>query len=93
VEASQKVFAALKAREVKTDTPYLSSAIIAGTTRMGNDPKTSVVGPDLRAHDHPNLFILGTGAHLTAPVNAPTLTVAANALRAAERILDDLKRL
>jgi len=90
IKATQRVFTALNAREVKTNTPYLSSAIIGGTTRMGRDPKTSVVDTTLRAHDHPNLFILGTGAHLTAPVNAPTLTVAANALRAAERILADL---
>jgi choline dehydrogenase-like flavoprotein len=92
VEGTKRVFTALKVPDIKTNTPYLSSAIIAGTTRMGNDPKTSVVGPDLRAHDHPNLFILGTGAHVTAPVNAPTLTVAANALRAAEQILIDLRR-
>jgi glucose dehydrogenase len=93
VEATNRVFQALNVRTIETNTPYLSSAIIAGTTRMGNDPKTSVVGPTLRAHDHPNLFILGTGAHVTAPVNAPTLTVAANALRAAEQILVDLRRL
>jgi choline dehydrogenase-like flavoprotein len=90
VAGTMKVFEALEASEVKTNTPYLSSAIIGGTTRMGRDPKTSVVDPLLRAHDHPNLFVLGTGAHLTAPVNAPTLTVAANALRAADQILADL---
>lgn len=92
VEATKSVFKALNVQTIETNTPYLSSAIIAGTTRMGNDARTSVVGPDLRAHDHPNLFILGTGTHVTAPVNAPTLTVAANALRAAEQILADLRR-
>jgi choline dehydrogenase-like flavoprotein len=92
IEGTKRVFTALKVPDIKTNTPYLSSAIIAGTTRMGNDPKTSVVGRDMRAHDHSNLFILGTGTHVTAPVNAPTLTVAANALRAAEQILVDLRR-
>ena len=92
VDASKKVFAALGVADVKTDTPYLSSAIICGTTRMGTDPKTSVVDIHLRSHDHQNLFILGTGAHLTAPVNAPTLTVAANALRASEKIIEDLSK-
>ncbi len=90
VDGTMKVFEALQASEVKTNTPYLSSAIIGGTTRMGTDARTSVVDPVLRSHDHPNLYILGTGAHLTAPVNAPTLTVAANALRAADQILADL---
>ncbi len=88
--ATLKIFEALGATGVKTNTPYLSSAIICGTTRMGSDPKTSVVGPDLRTHDHPNLFIVGPSTHVTAPVNAPTLTVGANALRAADRIMADL---
>jgi len=93
VDACKKVFEALGVADIKTNTPYLSSAIICGTTRMGTDPKNSVVDIHLRSHDHPNLFVLGTGAHLTAPVNAPTLTVAANALRASEKILEDLDKI
>jgi choline dehydrogenase-like flavoprotein len=89
---TQRIFQAMGATEVKSNTPYLSSAIICGTTRMGTDPKTSVVDTVLRSHDHPNLFIAGTSTHVTAPVNAPTLTVAANALRVADRILADLGR-
>ena len=91
LEHTRKVFAALGATGVKTNTPYLSSAIICGTTRMGTDPRSSVVDRDLRSHDHRNLTILGTSTHVTAPVNAPTLTVAANALRAADRILGELR--
>ena len=90
LEQTKKIFAALGATEVRWNTPYLSSAIIAGTTRMGDDPKTSVVNRDLRSHDHRNLTILGTSTHVTAPVNAPTLTVAANALMAADRIVGEL---
>jgi len=88
---NRQVFEALAATNVQWNEPYLSSAIIAGTTRMGTDPKTSVVDTNLRTHDHPNLFIAGTSTHVTAPVNAPSLTVAANALRAADRILTDLR--
>lgn len=87
---TEKVFQALGATDVKSNTPYLSSAIICGTARMGTDPKTSVVDATLRSHDHKNLFVAGTSAHVTAPVNAPTLTVAANALRVADRILADM---
>lgn len=87
---TQRIFAALGATGVKSNTPYLSSAIICGTTRMGVDPKTSVVDAALRSHDHANLFIAGTSTHVTAPVNAPTLTVAANALRVADRIMAEL---
>jgi choline dehydrogenase-like flavoprotein len=85
----QKILSALGATP-QWNVPYLSSAIIAGTTRMGTDPRTSVVDATLRAHDHPNLFIAGTSTHVTAPVNAPTLTVAANALRVADLILAEL---
>ncbi len=92
LEWNKKIFAALKATNIHWDTPFLSSAIIGGTTRMGSDPKTSVVSAELRAHDHPNLFITGTSTHLTAPVNAPTLTVAANSLRVAEVIQRELRK-
>ncbi len=80
---NRQIFTAMGARDVQVNDPYLSNAIIAGTARMGIDPRTSVVDHELRAHDHPNLFILGTSAHVTAPVNAPSLTVAALAIRAA----------
>ncbi|MEZ5863731.1 MAG: GMC oxidoreductase [Geminicoccaceae bacterium] len=85
-----KIMKELGATRVSTDDPYLSTAIICGTARMGEDPKRSVVSPELRAHDHHNLFIVGTSAHLTAPVNAPTLTAAANSLRVAEVLMAEL---
>jgi choline dehydrogenase-like flavoprotein len=90
MEVNRQIFAAMGARDVQVNEPYLSNAIIAGTTRMGTDPRSSVVDPELRSHDHANLFILGTSAHVTAPVNAPSLTVAALAIRAAAVIENDL---
>ena len=78
----------LGATEVSSSNdPYLSNAIIAGTTRMGRDPKTSVVDADLRTHDHANLYIVGPGTHVTAPVNAPSLTVTALAYRLADHLM------
>lgn len=59
---------------------------IIGTARMGADPKSSVVDPGLRSHDHPNLFILGSGVFPTSAVANPTLTIAALSLRAVETI-------
>ena len=70
----------------QSDTPYLSNAIIAGTTRMGTDPASSVVDTDMRSHQHPNLYILGTSTHVSAPVNAPSLTIAALAIRLAKHL-------
>jgi choline dehydrogenase-like flavoprotein len=57
-----------------------------GTHRMGRDPRASVVDPDLRAHDVPNLYLVGGGCFVTGSSAYPTLTIAALAIRAAERI-------
>jgi choline dehydrogenase-like flavoprotein len=53
-----------------------------GTYRIGTDPRQSVVDPDQRAHDHANLFLLGSGVFPTSAASSPTLTIAALALRA-----------
>lgn len=84
---NREVLQRLGATSVESNTPYLSNAIIGGTARMGNDPKNSVVDAFQRSHDHRNLFILGSSAHVTMPVNAPTLTIAAMAIRTAHHIL------
>lgn len=93
VDRHLQILAELGATDVATDAPEGSSAIMAGTARMGADPRSSVVDAELRSHDHPNLTIMGLAVHPTSPVNAPTLTTAALALRAAHRIADDLHRL
>lgn len=60
---------------------------IMGTARMGEDPETSIVDPEGRCHDVPNLFVVDSSVFVTAaPVN-PTLTAQALALRAADRLL------
>ena len=53
---------------------------------MGNDSKTSVVDANLRSHDHPNLFILGSAVFPTSATANPTLTIAALSLRAVARV-------
>ena len=72
-------------------TIYSGSGHIMGTTTMGNDPKTSVVNRECRAHDHPNLFILGSSVFPTSSTANPTSTIAAFALRAADTIKKQLK--
>jgi choline dehydrogenase-like flavoprotein len=59
-----------------------------GTTRMGNDPETSVLDRDCRAHEVDNLFVVDGGPFPTATGANPTLTIMANAWRVAERIAD-----
>lgn len=60
-------------------------AHLLGTCRMGNDPKTSVINADHRAHDVPNLFIVDGSSFVTSGP-APTITIQALAFRAADRI-------
>ena len=62
------------------------------THRMGTDPRSSVVGPDLRAHDVGNLYLVGSGDFVTASASPPTLTITALAIRAAEHIATTLGR-
>ncbi|MCG5242595.1 GMC oxidoreductase [Azospirillum doebereinerae] len=81
-----EVFDAMKATDRTTIPPEVETAIIAGTTVMGNDPRTSVVDASCCAHDHPNLYIIGTGVYPTTGIVSPSLTAAALALRAADQI-------
>ena len=69
---------------------YSGSGHIMGTTRMG-DKADSVVNQDCQAHDHPNLFILGSSVFPTSSTANPTSTIAALALRAANTIQGRLK--
>ena len=91
-KVQMEVFKALDAVETHTDKGFYGAGHIMGTYRMGTDPKTSVVDPDLRSHDHPNLFLLGSGVFPTGGTANPTLTIAALSLRAAEKITGELKR-
>jgi choline dehydrogenase-like flavoprotein len=52
-----------------------------GTARMGDDPATSVVGADLRAHDLENLWITDSSTFPSSAAVNPAITVAALSLR------------
>ena len=54
----------------------------AGTCRMGNDPKTSVVDSWCRVHDIDNLYVIDGSVHVTNGGFNPALTILANAYRA-----------
>jgi choline dehydrogenase-like flavoprotein len=71
-------------------TAYDGAGHIMGTCRMGNDPGSSVVDGQCRAHDHKNLFIAGSSVFPTVGSPNPTLSIAALALRAAQDIAAQL---
>jgi choline dehydrogenase-like flavoprotein len=66
---------------------------VMGTYRIGNDPNTSVVDSFQRSHDHPNLYLVGSGTFPTAGTANPTLTLSALALRTADSIAENFKRI
>lgn len=63
-----------------------TAAHIMGTTIMGDDPKDSVVDRWGRAHDVPNLWIVGSSVFATSATANPTVTLAALSLRTAQAI-------
>jgi choline dehydrogenase-like flavoprotein len=59
----------------------------SGSTRMGSDPRQSVVGSDLRCHHVPNVSVVSTSTFPTAGSINPTMTLMQLALRAADTLL------
>jgi choline dehydrogenase-like flavoprotein len=59
----------------------------AGTCRMGDDPKTSVVNRYCQAHDVDNLFVVDGSVHVTNGGFNPVLTIMAIAYYASEHIV------
>jgi len=80
------VFDALGATSRTHVDDFFGAGHIMGTYCMGTNPRSSVVDPLGRTHDHRNLFLLGSGLFPTGATANPTLTLAALALRSATEI-------
>ena len=63
-----------------------------GGTRMGDDPKTSVLNRWCQAHDVRNLFVTDGGPFVSQADKNPTWTILALAWRTSEYIVDRMKR-
>jgi choline dehydrogenase-like flavoprotein len=57
-----------------------------GTTRMGNDPQTSVLNANCQAHDVRNLFVADAGPFVSNSHKNCTWTILALSMRTAEHI-------
>jgi choline dehydrogenase-like flavoprotein len=63
-----------------------------GCTRMGNDPRRSVLNRYCQAHDVKNLFVADGGPFVSQADKNPTWTILALAWRMAEHIASERKR-
>ena len=63
-----------------------------GTTRMGNDKRSSVVNKFNQAHECKNLFVVDGGPFVSQADKNPTWTILALSMRASEYIIDQVKQ-
>jgi choline dehydrogenase-like flavoprotein len=89
---ARKAIELMKALEPEPAETYVSAPQIetkflqGGTCRFGRDPATSVLDPDCRAHEVPNLYVSDGSFLPTSGGVPPTLTILANAFRVASGI-------
>lgn len=63
-----------------------------GTTRMGDNPRTSVVNKWEQMHDVDNVFIVDAGPFVSQADKNPTWTILALAWRTSDYIVEQLKK-
>lgn len=91
--AEEIILTLLEARglhDIKQTVTYGRAHHHMGTCRMSTDPDSGVVDPECRVHGIENLYIVGSSVFPTGGARQPTLTIAALALRLADRLLDML---
>ncbi len=89
VERARESLAAMGAQATIVDTDDREIGWhLLGTARMGDNPATSVVDAYGRSHDVPNLWVVDGSTWPTSAAVNPTATIAALALRSAERLLE-----
>lgn len=62
-----------------------------GTIRFGNDPKTSALDKNCKAHEVENLYVVDGSFFCSSAAVNPALTIMANALRVGDHLLERLK--
>lgn len=70
--------------------PAMGVAHQNGTCRFGENPKTSVLNVFCQAHDVDNLYVVDGSFFCSSGAVNPSLTIAANALRVGDHILERL---
>lgn len=93
---AQKAVSVLEEMGAKDISMSISSSpppnLVAGGCRFGNDPKTSVLDKNCKAHELENLYV-SDGSFMPTGGSVPyTWTIYANAFRVAEIIMNELKQ-
>lgn len=63
-----------------------------GTTRMGDDPSTSVLNSYSQAHECENLFVVDAGSFVSQADKNPTWTIMALSWRTSDYIVDQMEK-
>jgi choline dehydrogenase-like flavoprotein len=78
--------------EITKEKLVIDSNHWVGTTKMGTDPKTSVVNTDCQTHDIANLWIGDASVFAAYPEKNPTLTNIALSWRMSERLVEKFRK-
>jgi choline dehydrogenase-like flavoprotein len=70
--------------------PLAGVAHQCGTVRFGDDPETSALDVECKAHDVDNLYVVDTSFFPSSGAVNPALTAMANALRVGDHLLERL---
>jgi choline dehydrogenase-like flavoprotein len=73
---------------LKNEIPVAGVAHQAGTVRFGNDPQTSALDANCKAHELDNLYVVDTSFFPSIGAVNPALTAMANALRVGDHLLE-----
>jgi len=82
--------ASAKSGYFSTKMPMHSLGHQVGTCKFGEDPTTSVLDLNCRAHDLDNLYVVDGSFFVSSGAVNPTLTIVANALRVGDHLLERL---
>ena len=73
---------------LKNEIPVAGCAHQAGTVRFGNDPSSSALDANCKAHELDNLYVVDTSFFPSIGAVNPALTAMANALRVGDHLLE-----
>lgn len=71
--------------------PLAAVAHQNGTVRFGNDPKTSALDRNCKAHEVDNLYVVDASFFPSSGAVNPALTIMANALRVGDHLLERMQ--